>query len=696
MRDVRAALTGAIADEIGRLLSAGQTAREIFVLTRTRRESEAVAAALSVRGLPHVLYNQEGLYETAEARHVRDLLQAIADPHDPDKRLRAYLSPFFAVPLAALPAAARAGGADPRALRLFDWHATARGQDLARLYARIVDETGVIRRELFLGESLRRATNYQQLFDVLIADAARAARPIDEVVRWLSGLVARLVVPAPEEGNVLRVEGDRDAVQIMTSHKAKGLEADVVFLYGGFNGVNGDKIRTYLDGDRRLAIAGRPRDGAVTEAIKRERDAEDQRLYYVALTRARKRLYLPYSGLTAEVKEGSDGADKEDLWRLTGGYRHVNQRLRALLAARHARFRTIDVPVEGGAAPRPSPAAALAAWRPAPRLLAEVTPDPTLAALRVRRAGTTHTSYSRIKAAQGGYHPPSQLSDEVLVPLPALAEDDLPGGARSGIFLHALLEQLPLPAALADPTLAVWSARDDVRTIIEGALRRHGREARLYDAAARLAHAALTAPLPVVGGQLDGLGHAARVTRELEFLFPFPDNAGGADRGFVKGFVDVIFEHEGRTYFGDWKTDRLPVWDDATVDAHIDANYSLQERLYSLALARMLGIDDAAAHEARFGGTLYVFVRGLPHAAAVRSRRPTLRRSGALARRAGRDPGRGGARVSGFEPPANRIGHRCGPAGSARARPEARRSIWRSRRAAGQARSTTASVAPSR
>ena len=36
----------------------------------------------------------------------------------------------------------------------------------------------------------------------------------------------------------------------------------------------------------------------------------------------------------------------------------------------------------------------------------------------------------------------------------------------------------------------------------------------------------------------------------------------------------------------------------------------------------MLGIDNAAAHEARFGGTLYVFVRGLPHAAAVRSRRP--------------------------------------------------------------------------
>ena len=44
----------------------------------------------------------------------------------------------------------------------------------------------------------------------------------------------------------------------------------------------------------------------------------------------------------------------------------------------------------------------------------------------------------------------------------------------------------------------------------------------------------------------------------MEFLFPFPAEAGGAERGFVKGFVDFIFEHEGRSYFGDWKTDRLP------------------------------------------------------------------------------------------------------------------------------------------
>jgi len=238
------------------------------------------------------------------------------------------------------------------------------------------------------------------------------------------------------------------------------------------------------------------------------------------------------------------------------------------------------------------------------------------------------TSYSRIKQAHGGYHPPTEMPDEVAPDAPT-GDDagDLAGGAETGIFIHALLEELPLEALRATPApdTDAWSGRDDVRAVVEPLLRRYGRDPDELRPALRLAHAALTAPLPVVGGTLAGLARAARSAREMEFLFPFPAEAGGPERGFVKGFVDVIFEHEGRSYFGDWKTDRLPAWDAEIVGAHVEANYALQERLYALALVRMLGIGDAAAYEARFGGTLYVFVRGLGRsAAAIRSRRPSF------------------------------------------------------------------------
>ena len=95
-------------------------------------------------------------------------------------------------------------------------------------------------------------------------------------------------------------EGDRDAVQIMTMHRAKGLEADYVFVYGGFGPAPNDKVRTFVVDGRRRRLAGRPRLPATTDLIRIDRDGEDQRLYYVALTRARKRLYLPYSGKVPE------------------------------------------------------------------------------------------------------------------------------------------------------------------------------------------------------------------------------------------------------------------------------------------------------------------------------------------------------------------------------------------------------------
>jgi exodeoxyribonuclease V beta subunit len=110
----------------------------------------------------------------------------------------------------------------------------------------------------------------------------------------------------------------------------------------------------------------------------------------------------------------------------------------------------------------------------------------------------------------------------------------------------------------------------------------------------------------------------------------------------------VIFEHGGRAYFGDWKTDRLPAWDAATVDAHVARNYALQEQLYALALLQMLGVTDEASYEARFGGTLYLFVRGMP--AAVRSRRPSYAEVSAWRDQiadklgAGEDVGAGGER----------------------------------------------------
>jgi exodeoxyribonuclease V beta subunit len=616
LRHLRRALTHAIADEIETLRTGPTRAplREVFVLTRTNAEAQQIARTLRDRGLPHVLYNQEGLYRTEEARQLRDLLAAIDDPRDPARRLLAALTPFFGLTLADLPALAADPKSHPLEERLATWRALADARNWSVLFERIVSESGFVERELLTGGSARRLTNTLHLCDVLGARAAREPISLGELVRYLTALTEGIIVPDAEEGNVQRLEGERDAVQIMSIHKSKGLEADHVFLYGAFTPWRGSAVRLFERDGKRWLFAGRPRRSDLDKALERETEGDDQRLLYVALTRARRRLYLPYAGDPA-VEES---APFEDFWRVNGAYRHVHRRLRALSRDAEAEAYFESRPIDCPTPPDDTPvriAAAVRAWRPAPADLALDFPAAALAETRRRHVGIVLTSYTRIKQAHGGYQPPTEVLDEqpALMPEPPPDPGRLPGGALSGIFLHAALEEVPLTSLADAPSAADWAALPEIRALFDAAFRRTDRDPEHRADAERIVHAALTTPLALPrGAALAGVALAARVAREVEFLFPFPAAAGGADAGFVKGYIDFIFEHEGRAFFGDWKSDLLPDFSPVAVAAHVAANYELQRRLYALALVKMLGVVDEADYEARFGGMVYVFLRALP------------------------------------------------------------------------------------
>jgi exodeoxyribonuclease V beta subunit len=621
LRHMRRALTHAIADEIEALRAAPVPVplHEIFVLTRSNAEAQQIATTLRSRGLPHVLYNQEGLYRTEEAKQLCALLAAIDDPRDPKRRMLAALTPFFGLTLVDLPVLAADPTSHPLEERLAAWHALAEARDWSRLFERVVTDSGFVERELLSGGSARRLTNVLHLCELLRARASREPTSLGELVRTLAALTAGLIAPDAEEGNVQRLEGDRDAVQIMSIHKSKGLEADHVFLYGAFTPWRGAQARVFERDGARWLFLGKPRRVALEHALLREAEADDERLLYVALTRARRRLYLPYAG--APTVEES--ADNEDFWRVNGAYRHVHRRLRALARDEAVPGRFEIRPVDCPPAPDDTPAriaAAVGAWSPTPSDLTLKLPAAVLAEARRQYAGIVMTSYTRIKQAHGGYQPPTEVLDEQPAAVEAPPDPGrLPGGALSGIFLHAVLEEIPRET-FAD---AEWAARDDVRAIFDAAMRRHDRDPAHRADAERMVHAAFTTPLALPSGAtLAGVARASRVAREVEFLFPFPAAAGGADAGFVKGYVDFIFEHEGRTYFGDWKSDLLPDFSADAVRAHVAANYELQRRLYALALVKMLGITDAADYEARFGGTVYVFLRALPEGLEIG--RPTF------------------------------------------------------------------------
>ena len=81
--------------------------------------------------------------------------------------------------------------------------------------------------------------------------------------------------------------------------------------------------------------------------------------------------------------------------------------------------------------------------------------------------------------------------------------------------------------------------------------------------------------------------------------------------GFIKGYIDYVFEHEGKYYWIDWKSDLLSSYDTATIDEHVQTHYRLQANLYSLSCTRLIGAQDQETFNTRFGGFIYVFLRGI-------------------------------------------------------------------------------------
>jgi exodeoxyribonuclease V beta subunit len=621
-----------IAREVGALLSGPRRlcvgepgrerpvpANEIYVLTVTNRQAEQIVADLRAEGIPASLYKQDGLFQTSEARAVRDLLAAVADPRDREARARAWITPFFSVPLEVLTDLEEIPDDHPLLRRLAQWKAAADGGRLESLFAQILDDSGIVVRELLFQEGERALTNYMHLFEILLEESQTSGCGLAELVALLDGYINETRLPPREDGNVQRLETDSASVQVMSIHKSKGLQADVVFLYGGFTAPSAGIRDEYPDGETPVVDLD-PSDERAKQA-DRERGEEQQRLYYVALTRARGRLYLPY------VPEGHWSRH----WK--GGYKRVNDRLAAVLTMPEAaalftvrKFR--DKPPPRGLAAAGQTARSPVSWRPGrgeldlPDLTAEMD------RLHQRHRAFEVTSYSRMKRDWERTEEPIEAEETYLEDVPeadpeALPEGMLPGGRDTGTLLHTILEKAPLVQTAASAGLDAWRGLATVKRVVDDAFAKSSVALRHRAAVEEIAYRALTTPVrPDEGEAIPGFCNCTREARELEFLFPFPEashprlaDAPGdrveIERGFVKGFIDLVVEHQGRVYAVDWKSDVLDSYDRAAVAACVQELYSVQADLYALALVKALEVKTSTAYEGRFGGMFYVFLRGL-------------------------------------------------------------------------------------
>ncbi len=118
-------------------------------------------------------------------------------------------------------------------------------------------------------------------------------------------------------------------------------------------------------------------------------------------------------------------------------------------------------------------------------------------------------------------------------------------------------------------TSARWRKREDIIGLFRAAMHRHQIKNPWFDRGTEAVFNTLTAPLAIDDGRIVGPLHQLRSVREMEFVYPIPESshpllhaaAQGAwtvERGYLKGFVDFVFEDQGLVYFADWKSDHLP------------------------------------------------------------------------------------------------------------------------------------------
>ncbi|SFP52834.1 exodeoxyribonuclease V subunit beta [Pseudomonas borbori] len=620
---------------------------DIAVLVASHRQAGEVAAELAARGVPSVRRGKENVWHSEEAGELAAVLAAYAEPGREGALRYALASRLLgrsAADLAACQDDAQAWDAEREAAERY--HQLWQQQGFMRAFRAWLDEQQVAPRLLALVDGERRLTNLLHLAELLQSESLQ--RPgLEQLLSWFN---AQRSAEAHGEEALLRLESDAERVQIVTIHTAKGLEYPLVFcpyLWDGALLRQSEDISCHADDGTPLLDLGGEQFDVHRERARHERFAERLRLTYVALTRARDRLWLHWGPVDCKPKK--DGSLSEAglhssalAWLLHGrqlpGEDALGELAGHLQALGPAGLRGEIEQLVGAShghmavqALRDSEASAAGERRARPPLQLQQMNRSLHSAWRIG-------SFSGLAS---GMHMEAPDRDGLV--LPAASEPGsgffaFPRGARAGTCLHAILEDW----ARGKATLA---------ELIEPALRGHGIDSDWSEVA-------LSQLQQVLDSDLDGNGltlaslHAARRLPELGFTFPvanldlqrlraiLSDPAHGLAvpmreaaarlefdnlKGFLKGFIDLTFEHDGRWYIADYKSNWLGpdasyYGGERLLQALAGEHYYLQYLIYLVALRRFLRQRLSDFDNSQLGGAYYLFLRGMPTAGVYFSR----------------------------------------------------------------------------
>ena len=280
---------------------------DFAVLTHSKKQAEAMADALKSRGVPAVLSTDADVLESDEAWELLLILKAILDSRRSPLRYAALSTRLLGMNAQEIRdlRSGRSNRDEYYLDQLIGWSQIWEKEGFAKVLDLIDREFSIIKRLAASEFGERRVTNFRQLIDLIQSAGHEHSNRPEHLLRWLSQEIKKAGENVAPEERLLRLENDGKAVQVLTMHKAKGLEFDFVFCpYLWDMGHDRDKFpklpKSGPDEKEKLICKG-----LASEDIKlklKQNQMEDRlRLTYVAMTRAKIRLWI-YGG-----RMGGDG-----------------------------------------------------------------------------------------------------------------------------------------------------------------------------------------------------------------------------------------------------------------------------------------------------------------------------------------------------------------------------------------------------
>ena len=652
----------ATADEIAQLLMQSQRGEaildgrplaggDIAVLVLSHHQGRVMKHALAERGIASVTYGQESVYRTAEAEDLAQILAAVAEPTR-EGLVRAALTTAIlgrsGDELAAL--SENEIEWDATLERFVEYHRLAVTHGFIRMWRTLVQREALPQRLLALPGGERRMTNVQHLSDLLHEAASIDGLDLEGLLRLL--VRARTQSLGDAEAQQLRLESDERLVRILTVHASKGLEFPLVycpFLWDGkLRSADDETVVFHQHGALHIDFGSAEIETHRALAV-REELSERLRLAYVALTRARHRCVLMW-GAVAEAEHSALAwllyAQDVDAANIAGFEEHF---LSLDDVALRAQLETLARRSEGAIAlaDLASAEAPIVAAGPAMQSIGEARVFGARVPARWRVS-----SFSGLISSEERELPDYDALDTArrLTGPTGTRNDlfDLPGGVRTGTLIHTLFERIDFR----------HSSGPAVDEVIARVLGEYDYDARWQPVLARMLADVVATPLNEQGNlRLDRIASTQRLV-ELGFVFSvgdadvqalrdtlaplralgsrLPESIGrlvlAPARGFIKGYIDLVFEEDGRYYIADYKSNWLGNRHEDYASAQLasamsESFYDLQYLLYTVALHRYLRLRIRDYdYDRHFGGVYYLFVRGMQpqrgHSSGVYATRP--------------------------------------------------------------------------